>query len=154
MKTYMQTTMMTNITDKDEKLTGNEKYDIIGNAIPELAINNIIEKCAGLNKYWNCMEKAHIARETLGFGYVVFGSLTVWSYDYRSSYGYLWNPPFEFHAWVNLGAGHILDIALPGVIEKGLNIYDDISPALVGREPLILNDIPQRWMEYTPAQVY
>ena len=42
----------------------------------------------------------------------------------------------------------IIDMALPGVIQKGLTTFDSIGAFLVGREPVILAGTPEPWMMY------
>jgi hypothetical protein len=70
----------------------------------------------------------------------------------KSNYGYMFKPPFEFHAWLQTPQG-IIDVALPGAIEKGLTTFDDVGPYLIGREPFILAGPPLDWMEYMPVQI-
>jgi hypothetical protein len=152
--------------DNEERLTGNEVYPVIGkpiegirDLIPDEKISTLLREMAGLTKHWDCLPKAKKCVEGLGFGVVVVGSLLVVSGDLKSEYGYLFNPPYEFHAWVVLsrpvkGKPHqIMDLGLPGVIDKGLNTSDEVGPFLVDREPSILIGAPPEWCKYVPVEV-
>lgn len=119
----------------------------------------ILKKCVGLNLYWNCLEKAKIVKEYMGFGAVVLGECLVISKNGESAYGHYYLPPYEFHAWwqgrfsgeeSNPTNNIIVDVALSGLIAKGLNTKDEIGPALVGREPIVLAGQPEQWMKYIP----
>lgn len=146
----------------DKIITGEEIYPIVGDLLTPGKIERIMLRMKGLSRYWNCIEKARIAREVLGFGEIVLGECLVWSNDFKSSYGFYFNPPFEFHAWVQIynspldwyGKGmRIVDVALPGVIELGLATHDHIGPCVVGREPFILAGEPPDWVEYKSVTV-
>jgi hypothetical protein len=133
--------------DKDALLTGQESYPIEGSlAFSEDVYRVWKNEFKGLNRYWDCLPKAQKVQRFFG-GVVVLGRLFVTSANYTSQYGYEFNPPYEFHAWVRFASG-ILDFALPGVIEKGLNTVDDIGPFLIGREPFILVGKPLNWLHY------
>lgn len=151
----MPTTLLTTL-DRDigNNITGEEEWEILGNAVEPQVIQEIIQACSGLNYYWNCLEKAEKAQEILGRGTVIMGSLMVVSADFTSEYGHYWNPPFEFHAWVDLRNGSLVDIGLPGVIEKGLTTSDHIGPALIGRTPSVLAGPPPFWLKYQARMVY
>ena len=160
------TTGMSSLLDDTEAvLTGDESWPIVGEGfaedlalVPEETVWRIMREMVGLNKYWDCLPKAKLAQEISNVGFVVVGSLLVTSGDGQSQYGYYFNPPYEFHAWVSLrppslSPGPILDVALPGVIEKGLITSDDIGPYLINREPVILCGYPPSWCQYVPAKV-
>ena len=148
------TTGMSSVFDAAPILmTGEEKYPIVGTAIDSETIKKIVCSFKGLNRHWNCVDKAQKSQAILGRGIVVGGSLMVLSVDLNSSYGYYWNPPFEFHAWVDLGDGLIFDAALAGVIEKGLTTEDAIGPYLVGNTPVILAGPPMGWTAYKQEEV-
>lgn len=132
--------------DYDQKLiTGKEVYPIIGDY--PIPINKIWPKLIGLKSSWNCIEKAQIVQDILKEGSVIIGSLIVWSSNFRSSYGFEFNPPYEFHAWVELNSVKI-DVSLPGVIEKGLNSIDEYGPYLMGITPSILSGTPPKFLQY------
>lgn len=137
--------------DKNELLSGNERWPVVGRKVDEETVGTILRSFAGLGKYWDCLEKAKKSQKILG-GRVVIGELMVVSGDHKSGYGYYWRPPFEFHAWVELEGGGIFDGALPGVIEKGLRTSDTVGPYLVDREPVILAGEPRDWMKYQPKE--
>ena len=135
--------------DEDKILTGEESWPIVGEAVGEEVIAEIVKKCAGLNRIWGCLPKARIAREVVGHGDIVIGSLMVTSGDGLSEYGHYWNPPYEFHAWLLLHKPlAIVDVGLPGVIEKGLTAGDDVGPYLVDRKPFVLAGWPLGWVTY------
>ena len=143
--------------DKERVMTGLEEFDTLprvnDGSINEL-LKAMIADCKGLNPYWNCLQKALIAQKHMGgIGAVILGSCFVHSEDMKSSYGYEYNPPYEFHAWLAYGPV-IIDIALPGVIEKGLGLCDQYGPILVGRKPAVLFGYPPFWIKYTAREVY
>jgi len=154
--------------DKERVMTGLEEFDTLPRVCYSRAIELIramIADCKGLNPYWNCLQKALIAKKHMNEiggvelgGTVVLGSCFVHSKDMRSSYGYEYNPPYEFHAWLSYGPSAyspiIIDIALPGVIEKGLGLCDQYGPILVGRKPAVLFGHPPFWVKYTAREVY
>lgn len=157
------TTKLTNIKqDRDLVLTGKERYPIVGEGVDKKTIHEILESYKGLNKYWDCLEKTHRAREIIGEGIVVTGSLMVTSIDRRSEYGYYYLPPHEFHAWLFLIKQVsesqvkliVFDAALPGVIQKGLQTSDEIGPSLIGRLPVVLAGMPREWMRYNPREYH
>ena len=119
-------------------LTGKENYPIIGNGSVELKkeVKRVFKLAKGLRKYWSCNEKAILIQKEIG-GHVIIGSHYVWSSDFKSQYGFEYNPPYEFHAWVELSDNTIIDIALPGVIRTGLELRDEVGPYLTGRKPVI-----------------
>lgn len=148
-----ETTCFDRLKENDEKMSGEERYPISGNLLTPEQAEKIMFRMKGLNRYWDCIEKAQIAREVIGVGVVVLGELLVWSEDYKSSYGFYFNPPFELHAWVSLSKiSQIVDVALPGVIEKGLITRDSIGPCVIGRSPFILAGVPPNWVEYHPVK--
>lgn len=145
-------TNMTCISNDEPLLSGTERFDVMGDLLSPNKCEEIIMRCKGLTRHWNCLEKAKIAQRVLHDGVVVVGSCELWSRDMKSKYGHLFNPPFEFHAWLQLPQG-IIDIALPGVIEKGLTTSDHIGPFLSERIPFILARKPFEWMEYKPIEI-
>ena len=146
------TTMMTSkFQSPDHLLDGSERYPVIGNALDEGIIVRVQESLRGLSRYWSCLEKAIRARVVIDTGEVVAGSLLVRSEDDQSEYGYYFNPPLEFHCWIILRRSDppiIFDPSLPGVIEMGLTVSDELGPCLVGRKPSILAGPPEKWMHY------
>lgn len=130
-------------------LTGDEIYPIVGTALMYQDVRLMFRALAGMKRHWNCLEKAERVVKEMGRGQVVLGSLLVVSSDNKSTYGYAFDPPLEFHAWVQTG-NNIIDLSLPGVIEKGLSTYDKFGAYLVGRYPVILAGEPEPWMIYRP----
>lgn len=142
------------IADKfDIFMTGNEIYPVYGNYEHKDKLPIIIKKFAGLKMYWDCLEKAKITAGIIG-GVVVLGSTYVVSNDYKSEYGYEFQPPLEFHAWVERD-GHVIDLALPGVIKMGLEMCDEIGPYIIGRTPVIFasSKLPD-YIKYKPYEYY
>lgn len=149
----MQTTALAVVDiNNDERLKGDEEFKILGNLLTLKDMRILKPQIAGLLRHWDCVEKARIARNHLGKGRIFVGSLMVKSGDYKSEYGYYFNPPLEFHAWLCLKNGRIIDIALPGVIEKGIISEDAYGPFLVDREPVVLAGFPPEWVTYKPVQ--
>ena len=138
----------------DERLTGKEDYPIVGEAVPKDVVGEILQAYKGLRTCWDCIDKARIAERIIGRGIVVMGGSMVVSVDMASSYGYYFNPPYEFHVWLSLGNGSIFDAALPGMILKGANTHDHIGPCLVGRDPVVLAGTPAKWMLYKEVKKY
>ena len=143
------TTKITSFIQDQNIKMGDSFYPMQGSAITINTANTILAECKKqeLLKYWNCIEKAKLARSIIGVGTVYVGSLYIYSSDFLSRFGYEFNPPYEFHSWLQIGKD-IIDIALPGVIEKGKNTSDEIGPFLIGRSPIILAGRPTSWMEY------
>jgi hypothetical protein len=120
-----------------------------GGLITKKELKEISTRCTGLSKYWDCINKAIRTKQVLGRGSLCIGSLLIYSADDKTNFGYEFNPPYEFHAWLSIDGGKgIVDVALPGVIEKGLTSRDEHGPFLIGREPCILAGPPLGWMEY------
>ena len=128
--------------DTDGKLTGREKFPIVGNRISLSVAEQIQKEFAGLFSHWDCLDKAKIVTKHIRDSQIVVGSLNLASSDMTSLYGHEFHPPYEFHAWVMDGP-FIIDMALPGVIQKGLTTFDSIGAFLVGREPVILAGTPE-----------
>jgi len=136
----------------DPVLTGNEDYEIQGDFLKEEIIRGIFSKLVGLNRFFDCDRKAKIAAGFLpNSAFICFGSLMIQSSDLESEYGFHFNPPLEFHCWLQLDGNNILDLSLPGVIENGLTTADSLGPFLIGRTPTILNGKPLDWMLYRTA---
>jgi len=151
--TVISTTMNKTQLNEDRLLTGHEKFKIHGDAINEKQLKAIISACKGLKYHWNCRKKALQVKNIIG-GVVILGETMILSGDLKSAYGHYFNPPYEFHAWVQLPKGVIVDVALPGLIETGLNFSDDQGPFIVGREPVVLAGRPESWMKYVPKKIY
>ena len=142
------TTIRTLLHDRDVFLSGEERYPIAGLAVSEEQVIEILQS------YKDCLEKSRRAREILGQGVIVVGAMQVHSWDYKSSYGYFWNPPLEFHSWLLLPRQKaFFDASLPGVIERGLKTYDEVGPSIAGREPVVLAGMPKKWMTYRVMQL-
>jgi hypothetical protein len=147
------TTAMSTIQSDDVLLNGTERFPVLGNAITLIEYAKIMKASKGLRHNWNCLEKAEIVQSILKRGSIILGSLLVNSADMKSQFGYYFNPPLEFHAWVLTNDG-IIDVSLPGVIEMGLTQSDEYGPFIIGREPVVLAGIPLDWMLYKAHEVY
>lgn len=138
-RSIISTSFTSILGDKQEIMTGNERYPIIGDALTEEQVNNITSLFKGLNLYWNCLEKAQIVYSEIEDTVLEIGSVYISerSGKYVSQYGHACNPPYEFHAWTSLN-GKILDLALPGVIMQGLKSKDKYGTFLETTKPFIL----------------
>jgi hypothetical protein len=105
-----------------------------------------------LNRYFDCIEKAKRVAKYFDIKNIHLGSLFLDSTEPGVSYGYLYNPPLELHAWVQV-YGIIIDFALAGTIEKGLKTKDEVGPFLVGRPISILAGTPAPWMHYQTYEI-
>lgn len=139
------------LTDLDKVMSGCERYPVVGLVTGHNYGKELIKKFKGLNTYWNCLEKAVITAKHFGFDEIAIGSLLIFNLDYTATYGYAYNPPLEFHAWVPDGKS-IIDFALPGAIEKGLMLRDSVGVFLKGRMPVILAGVPDRWLRYQECE--
>jgi len=155
------TTGFTTFVGDDARLTGEERYPLTGHMwqlVGRRSLDEVQKLLSGLRTYWDCIEKNKLAKKMLRDAFVglpltqVVGSLMVVSGDSKSAYGYYFNPPYEFHSWLRIGDNPyykgIVDFALPGVIEKGLNSSDAVGPYLINRTPVILIGAPPTWMQY------
>ena len=148
MKTY------NTFLDDNEILSGTERYPIIGDLIEQDLADKILTEFVGLKRYWDCLEKAQITKRMTDHLFnipsvIILGALDIHSVEPNCSYGFDFNLPYEFHAWVLTDKG-IIDTALPGVIEKGLNTSDHVGPSLIGRKPYIIaTDKKISWIVYT-----
>lgn len=147
----MKTTAYTEGFTDSRIMTGDETFRIKGHAVSREKIKQIVKACKGLKLNWDCYEKAIIAKRLVGSGDVVVGEIQVFAPDKSSAYAHYFNPPFEFHAWLQLGK-NIIDVSLPGVIENGLTLKDQYGPCLFGRSPFILAGRPPWWTEYKIKQ--
>lgn len=146
-------TNFTHRTSNDVLLDGTEVWPILGNIIDMPTYKHIMQHCVGLTRQWHCLEKAMMVKRVVPNCNVIIGKCLVWSGDGTSNYGHEFNPPYEFHAWCQHPDG-IIDIALPGLIEKGLTTSDEYGPFLVGRKPVILAGKEPQWAHYVPHEVY
>jgi len=85
--------------DTDGKLTGREKFPIVGNRISLSVAEQIQKEFAGLFSHWDCLDKAKIVTKHIRDSQIVVGSLNLASSDMTSLYGHEFHPPYEFHAW-------------------------------------------------------
>lgn len=157
MRPDMITTGMFSLwNSKQVLLNENDIWPILGDELKSDELKKLIGQCSErrLPRNWGCLEKAILVAENLKRGTVEVGSFYIWSSTMENQYGFEFNPPFEFHAWVRLSNRKIIDIALPGVIETGLNTCDQIGPYLIGREPIVLaGDVPS-WLVYETFGIY
>lgn len=148
-------TKLTGVEPDDLRMTGTERWPTRGKLLNEKQIKHLISQCQGMYRYWNCLEKAMLVCRFRGCGFVAIGACMVISRDKSSSYGHYHNPPYEFHAWwqKHPGIGQpVIDIALPGLIEKGLATSDHLGPFLIGRRPVIVAGRPPKWVAYNPVE--
>ena len=133
-----------------EIMTGKESYPMIGFALTWVKLEGIIRCCAGMLLTGHCGMKAQEALKHVGPGWkLVYGNMRVWSGDKSSAYGFDWNPPHEGHYWLQDGKGQVIDVALPGVIRRGMLACDEVGPFLTGRSPIVLAGKPPDWLWYS-----
>ena len=151
---YGKTTCLVPLSNDEPKLTGKEVYPIVGppsemSLFLEAEYGSIMKKMKGLNRHYSCLEKALIVRSHIQGGIVIIGSLLIWNNERTGTYGYYYNPPLEFHAWVQLfNPMMIIDFGLPGAIEKGMLARDHIGPILKDMNPVILCGMPLSFTVY------
>lgn len=160
---YGRTTVFAPILSTDPILTGEEVFKFSGpkfrqikdGSIAEIAERirsnrlEIMRNMKGLRRRWSCLEKAILVRRFIGSGVVAIGSMLVWNNERNGTYGYFYNPPLEFHAWLELDhTPFIVDFALPGVIEKGLETKDEYGAILKNIRPVILCGPAPEWLDY------
>ena len=153
------TTKITTLFDEDaQELMTDKMYPLYSHKskpiIAEIQANKLTKIFVEqkLNRFYACIEKAKIVANYFSIDVIHLGSLMVESTEDGVSYGYLYNPPLELHAWVEI-VDNIIDFALAGTIEKGLMTKDNIGPFLINREPIILAGIAPPWLHYKTHQV-
>jgi len=165
-KTMIQEELFRNFTtappvwdiDFEERMTGKEQYSTVGFILGSEDIKIILQRFKGLLLTANCLEKAVIVRNVLSEFYkhevnIILGSICItWN---NTQYGYLYNPPLEFHAWNTIEyinrqykENYIFDFALPGVIIRGQKMKDEKGFFLEGLQPRILNGICPDYIHY------
>ena len=147
MSNIISTTYNKSKLGEERLMNGDEEFSILGDLIDQKILNEIIKNCKGLKYHWDCLHKSMITQQVIGSGFVAVGKTMVLSGDFKSSYGHYYNPPYEFHSWL-IYKGGVIDVALPGLIETGLNFSDDQGPFLVNRKPVVLAGKPKKWMTY------
>lgn len=156
MITTKMLTVLDDIDDLANRLNGDEVWPILGDAVTPEQAERVVANMKGLPKYWACDLKAICACIflSLPFSKIAVGSMLVYSSDMKSYYGYYYNPPFEFHAWIEMDNGIVIDFSAPGVIEKGLYSYDSQGVFINGRKPVIIAGQPPNWIVYTKNGSY
>ena len=109
----------------------------------------------GLLRYGDCRAKNEIVfeelRNTVPHMKLVEGAMRVWSEEAGAFYGFNYEPPAEYHVWIEVGTEpyvSYIDLALGGVIKRGSLSGDDQGPYLVGIEPFVL------WGQVCPFVFY
>lgn len=133
------------VPNKEYPIFSNDEGILISKDIANTLINAF--HTLKLNRYYDCLEKAKIAALYLRAPEIHLGSLMIDSTEPNVAFGYKYNPPLEFHAWLEKD-GNIIDLAVPGSIEFGSKLKDDIGPFLKGREPIIVAGKPPEWLTY------
>jgi hypothetical protein len=131
------------------QLTGNERFPVIGGMLPQKLIDKVQRKFQGFPKFAGCLEKNTFGKLLWG-GKLVMGSLEIYAKVNHGRFSYQFNPPTEFHAWLVFPDldNQILDLALPGAIQRGLSLRDELGSFLEGRKPVILAGHPPAWLKY------
>ena len=164
-----KTTVMAPMTFEDPILTGKEVFQIKGPKFQQIEDGSVAEavklvhvhkkeimrSMKGLKRRWSCIEKAILVRKFIGVGIVALGSTLIWNNERDGTYGHYFNPPLEFHAWVELNQQpFIVDFALPGVIEMGLRTKDEYGAILRNIKPYILCGPASSGLDYQAHDRY
>ncbi len=149
-ETKLKREVETTTLDEDE-LGGDEQFSIIGSNkdISRQAIMELQKKFIGFLRYGDCVRKAMYAQTILGVGELALGEMYASSICGGGGFGYAFNPPRELHAWLDLGNGEILDMALAGVIQNSMRLL----PELIFHEPVILCGKPPYWAKYQAEEL-
>ena len=152
-------TVITTAFDKDaQDLMTGEMYPIYSNdnnpILTEMQAKDLLAifHLNKFNRYYDCIRKAKLTAKFFQVAAIHLGSLMLESTEKGVQYGYEYHPPLELHAWVRID-NNILDLGLPGTIEKGLSTKDDIGYFLSNREPVILAGKPASWMKYVTHEI-
>jgi len=160
---YGNTTCFATLSSNDPLMNGGEVYNVYGPQFRDIMDGStadvaklihsqkkeIIGRLRGLKRRWSCLEKSIIIQNIIGSGAVAIGKCLVWNNERNGTFGYYYNPPNEFHAWVELDTTpFIVDFALPGVIEAGLETSDQYGFILKDIEPVILCGPSPEWLVY------
>ena len=147
--------------DFENLLNGNEKYFVFGDVIPLKLIKPITYLFKGLTVTGNCLEKNLITYTFLKQHNIIpneieicVGSMFVtWKdkYENITQYGFTYNPPLEFHCWLEI-ENNIIDFALAGTIIRGQNYKDEKGYFLQGLNPFILNGECPPFLIYKKVQ--
>lgn len=143
-------------------MTGEEMYPISGKMLTEWGLAQIYKECKGLQLYGDCLAKNLKAFEFLhdNFGVAPVLCMGALEIGYRETeYGFLYNPPHEFHAFLCFPKdyGAIVDVALPGAILRGQRMRDERGYFLCGPYPMVLAgdaEMFQGRLKYTVHEVY
>jgi hypothetical protein len=135
-------------------MDGTEQYPVRGHLLSAAQAKELMGRCRGLLLNWDCIAKAKLVKDYVGHGVVFLGSCEAITRGGQSAYGHHFNPPLELHAWwqPRRNSKARIDIALPGLILKGLNTADEQGPFLEGREPFILAGVAPWWVKYKPYE--
>jgi hypothetical protein len=144
-----------------ERMTGKEQYEIIGNLLNKEQLACLIYACTDCILTANCVEKACITKAHTSSGLLVkqdnwkiaIGSIKIFSKDMQSTFGHNFNPPNELHCWLENDKKEIIDIALPGVIIRGLRAKDELGSFLAGRTPVVLAGEAPNWIIYKTENI-
>lgn len=144
-------------------MKGNEQYPIIGNKITKAEVEMVSSRFNGLLLVGHCLLKAMWVQQYLeqnrdDIFTIILGKLSIVDRNNNTSYGFYFNPPLEYHAWVrSFKEKAIYDLSLPGAIIKGLNTSDDQGPFLKNIKPSILatgiGHVPT-WLRYTAYRTF
>jgi hypothetical protein len=150
----VNTTVMTTLAKDEEKLKGDENYELLQpSVITQEIANEVTSNLKGLLVQWNCLEKAKEVNRFFGHKFSVFvGSMMVVNKKGDGSYGYYFRPPFEFHAWCTDGS-NIYDFGLAGVITSGLRVKDHLGYILQDMKPVVLAGTAPKWIIYRPVHL-
>jgi len=139
-------------------------YPIVGKMLTKKDVETVYKKYVGLFRQANCLRKACILRDYLrkkhntDMYFTVVGSLSIIDGKNNASFEYYYNPPLEYHAWVyGTKDKSVYDLSLPGVIERGLEMTDDLGHILVYVRPVVLatgKTLVPNYFRYSVFEVY
>lgn len=137
----------------------NDKYKIFGDAIDHNIILDVMSKLVGLPYHSYCGIITIVTSFILNHKYriktdYITGSTIVSCASNKTTYGFEYKPPFEFHAWLQFSETGILDVSVPGLIWRGLNTRDEHGAFLENIDEIIINGFPPPYIKYTPYSIY
>ena len=136
--------------DLDNRMTGDEIYPILADRSDgvamvigtELARTHIFRSFKGYLTFGDCLSKNKmtfniVERLFPGKFELAKGSMRIFCKKTQCLYGFNWNPPLEYHVWIQKKENHayIIDMALPGVILRGSESGDDKGFFIEGMKP-------------------
>lgn len=139
--------------DLENRMTGEEQYPIyaqktdLGGMLiaQELQRTQIFRSFKGYLTFGDCYSKAKMVYNVVNRIFpnkfsITKGAMRIFCKETQSLYGFNWDPPLEYHTWLQLkdcdsNTPYIIDMALPGVILRGSSSGDEYGKFIVGMPP-------------------